>query len=279
MKNQINDSYSLTIPFSASESYGLGMELTETCSSIFSTLLDSVKNKESVEKSHMSVVSAEPQTAQNGLKNYIAPRVRLEDPDASVADDMPIKPQRLMRELSLKLPETARVFVDAGNSWAWATHYLHLKKKGMYRIGIGFGSMTWAIGACIGSAVATKDGPTVCITGDGSYMMSGQELSVAVAEKLPVIFIILNDNALGMVKHGQRLGGAEQIAFELPPVDFSRQAKSLGASALTIRTIDELDALDFETIGKRQGPTLIEVQIDPEAVPPMGSRMKALGRD
>ncbi|MBL1261598.1 MAG: hypothetical protein COB33_013840 [Thiotrichaceae bacterium] len=58
--------------------------------------------------------------------------------------------------------------------------------------------------------------PIACITGDGSYLMSGQEITVAVAEQLPVIFVVLNDGCLGMVKHGQALGGGEPIGFQLP---------------------------------------------------------------
>ena len=46
--------------------------------------------------------------------------------------------------------------------------------------------------------------------------MNGQEITVAAELGLPVIYIVLNDGALGMVKHGQRLAGAEPIGFELP---------------------------------------------------------------
>lgn len=208
-----------------------------------------------------------------------SPNVVLDDLASYISAATPIKPQRLMRELSMKLSENHRIFIDAGNSWAWATHYLHVPSSGHYRIEMGFGAMTWAIGNSVGSAVGAPGTPTLCITGDGSYLMSGQELTVAVAEKLPLIFIILNDSTLGMVMHGQRLGGGEPIAFELPPVDFAQVARSMGAEAETIRTIDELEALDFIAMGKRNGPTLLDVYIDPQEVPPMGARMKALGRD
>lgn len=241
---------------------------------IFTTLLDSFVDTEKA-----ATATAVKSLAKGAGKfDFIAPNVSLNDANSCLAETDPIKPQRLMRELSLRLPERARVFVDAGNSWAWATHYLHLQHGGLYRIGIGYGSMTWAIGAAVGSAVATSDGPTVCITGDGSYLMSGQELTVAVAEKLPVVMIVLNDRALGMVKHGQRLGGAEQVAFELPPVDFSQLATALGAAAEKVTTFEELQHLDLDAICARQGPTLIEVLIDAEEVPPMGARMKTLER-
>jgi acetolactate synthase-1/2/3 large subunit len=138
--------------------------------------------------------------------------------------------------------------------------------------------MTWAIGASVGSALGSPASPTICITGDGSFLMSGQELTVAVAEKLPVVFVILNDSALGMVMHGQRLGGAEPVGFELPPVDFAQVARAMGAEAETVRNVEELTALDFTDICRREGPTLLDVYIDPEEVPPMGARMKTLGR-
>lgn len=200
------------------------------------------------------------------------------EPKKCLSETIPLKPQRLMYELSLNLPEDARVFVDAGNSWAWATHYLQLRSSGRYRVGMGYGSMAWAIGASVGGAIGSPGAPTICITGDGSFLMSGQELTVAVAEKLPVVFVILNDQVLGMVKHGQRLGGAEEIAFELPPVDFAQMARAMGASAETILSPADLVALDFAEICRRSGPTLLDVHIDAEEVPPMGSRMKTLGR-
>ncbi|SHI48216.1 acetolactate synthase-1/2/3 large subunit [Malonomonas rubra DSM 5091] len=243
---------------------------------IFSTLLNSLPDRE--RKQPVAVNHTAPTGEGDKTIIYTAPRVRLDDEDSCYSSAVPLKPQRVMRELSLRLPEDARVFVDAGNSWAWATHYLHLQKGGLYRIAIGFGSMTWAIGAAIGSAVASKGVPTICLTGDGSYLMSGQEITVAVEEKLPVVFIVLNDRALGMVKHGQRLGGAESIAHELPPVDFVGLAHSLGAQAEVVRTPEELESLDLISICERPGPTLIEVQIDGEEVPPIGARMKTLER-
>lgn len=210
--------------------------------------------------------------------SHVSALIALNQPAACLSDSFPIKPQRLMRELSRRLPDNARVYVDAGNSWAWATHYLHLNSSGLYRVAMGYGAMAWAIGASVGGALGADSAPTVCITGDGSFLMSGQELTVAVAEKLPVIFVILNDSALGMVKHGQRLGGAEEIAFELPPVDFAQVARAMGAQAQTVRTVEELAEVDFSEICQRKGPTLLDVQIDPEEVPPMSSRMKTLGR-
>jgi len=183
-----------------------------------------------------------------------------------------------MRELSVRFPASTRFIIDAGNSWAWSLHYLLPKSQGLYRNAMGFGAMGWAIGASVGTAFGCPATPVVCLTGDGSWLMSGQELTVAVAEKLPVIFVVLNDGALGMVKHGQRLGGAEPVAFELPPVDYAQMAHAMGAAGEDIAAVTDLERLDFEAICRRAGPTLLNIRIDPEEVPPMGLRMKTLGR-
>ena len=119
--------------------------------------------------------------------------------------------------------------------------------------------------------------PVVCITGDGSYLMSGQEITTAAEEKLPVIFVILNDHAYGMVMHGQRLAGAEPIAYELMPVDFRKMAESMGIPAHVIVSPADIDQIDFATMLDRKGPTLIDVRIDRNEVPPMILRLKTLG--
>ncbi len=216
----------------------------------------------------------------NGSITFGSPRkIALDQADKYLSSDTPIKPQRLMCELSRRFPEHTRFVCDAGNCWAWATHYLHLKKGGHFRIGMGYGAMTWAIGAAVGTALGSRGTPVVCITGDGSFLMSGQELTVAVQHKVPVVFVILNDHALGMVKHGQRLGGGEAIGFELPPVDFAGVARAMGAQAYTIRGPDDFASLDIAAICNASQPTLLDVHIDPEEVPPIQARIKVLSSD
>lgn len=209
----------------------------------------------------------------------------------------PIKPQRLMRELSRRCPPNTCFVADAGNSTAWAVHYLELRDRrlrrltaepgneaqrrpspsnGWLRVTMEFAPMGWAIGAAIGIACATRGRPVVCITGDGSYLMNGQEITVAAEEKLPVLFVVLNDAALGMVKHGQRLAGAEPIGFALPHVDFRMQAESLGIPGYVVHSPDDIELMDLAAMLSRDGPSLLDVRIDPEEVPPMKLRMQTL---
>ncbi len=210
----------------------------------------------------------------------------LDDEAAFFDNSSPIKPQRLMRELPKIFPPHTRYFADTGTSFAWAIHYLHPFDRrmmgtrnahgGLFRACLEFAPMGWAIGCVVGAALAKRDQPVVCITGDGSMLMSGQEITVAVQEQLPVIFVVLNDGALGMVKHGQRLSGAESVGTEIPCTDFVAFAKGMGADAYSINSPEDLAVLDGRELVQRNRPTLLDVHIDPEAVPPISARIRVL---
>lgn len=220
-------------------------------------------------------------------------------PASCASPDAPIKPQRLMHELGRRCPPGTRFFADSGNSVGWAVHYLNpvgdrrvgeRRRRGMLRhslsgrrqaggwlrLTMNFAPMGWAIGAAIGAAAANRATPVVCITGDGSMLMNGQELSVAVAEGLSTVFVVLNDASLGMVRHGQRLAGAEAIGCDMPATDFAALARALGAEAHVIRSPDDLRRLDIAALCRGPGPTLLDVRVDPEEVPPMNARLRVL---
>ncbi len=262
--------------------------------SIFNRLLERMKD---VSK-HASYEIEHARASRDLDIRVSDPDRMLSDMDKYLSDATPIKPQRLMRELGLMFPPTTRFLADTGNSVSWSTHYLHPRDRrvgerrlgserkrtlgrrktsgGWLRVTMNYAPMGWAIGGAVGTAAANPDAPVVCITGDGSMLMNGQEVSVAVAEKLAVIFVVLNDRALGMVKHGQRLAKAEQIGCDLPPTDFAALARALGAEGFTIRSPEDLMKLDVEAMCTRAGPTLLDVLVDPEEVPPMSVRMRIL---
>jgi acetolactate synthase I/II/III large subunit len=223
----------------------------------------------------------------------------VDSPQAIRSDSAPVKPQRLLATLGERCPPQTRFVADAGNSAAWSVHYLapqdrrsgrlpgacglpagrdrRTRPSSWLRVTMDFAPMGWAIGSAVGIALASRRCPVVCLTGDGSYLMNGQEITVAAELGLPVLYVVLNDGALGMVKHGQRLAGAEPIGFALPKVDFAMMAAAMGIPGHVVRSPKDLDALDFKAIFARRGPTLLDVRIDGEEVPPMNVRMKTLG--
>jgi acetolactate synthase-1/2/3 large subunit len=210
-------------------------------------------------------------------------KISVDDPFKPASIDAPIKPQYLMRELGWRSPPHTRFLTDTGNSTIWAIHNLAMHDHepsagGWMRVTMNFAPMGWAIGGAVGTALANRAVPVVCITGDGSVLMNGQEMTVALTEKLTVLFVILNDAALGMVKHGQRLAGAEQIGFELPTVDFRMMAESMGIPGHVIHTAQDFENLDLDAILHHPGPTVLDVRVDKDEAPPMELRLRALAR-
>jgi len=199
----------------------------------------------------------------------------------------PIKPQALFWKLRQSTPAHAHAVMDTGNSFLWGIHYwqtlqladashLATEYEKRFHIGMGFAAMGWAIGASIGIALAKPDTPVICFTGDGSVLMNGQEMSVAKEYNLNILFVILNDSHLGMIKHGQQLGGAEAVCHELPTVDFAAMAQAQQVPSRRIEQLSDLDEMDWTQFFIESGPCVLDVIIDAKEVPPMGSRMKVL---
>ena len=208
--------------------------------------------------------------------NILGSYAELRGPQQCLSDSSPIKPQRLMQHLSRHLPETTRIYIDAGNAWAWSIHYLvTTNNTGNYRLAMGSGAMSWSIGATIGCALANPGVPTVSIVGDGAYLMSAQEITVAAQLNLPIVYIVLNDAALGMVYHGQKLGKQESIGWQLNDLDYAAMAEAMGIKGIAINTPHDLEKLDFELLFNSEGPCLIDVRIDRDEVPPMSNKTGA----
>ena len=240
-----------------------------------------------------------------GIENNKHRQFSMEDERKCFSEAIPIKPQRLMYLLPNLLPPNTRYLCDSGNSMVWCIHYLHphdrriksrrtvmninnvvdhdrqsgrrLSEGGVFWTCLEYGSMGWAIGSAIGTALACEDDPVVCITGDGAMLMSGGEVSVARQENLNIIFIILNDSEFGMVKHGQRLGTGEPTAFSLPEVDFVMWGESMGVPGYYIHSSQDLEQLKLKEILSIPGPKIFDVYVDAEEVPPIKSRLQALG--
>ncbi len=198
------------------------------------------------------------------------PQIEVQKPESYYSKETPVKPQRLIYELMQRFPPETRFLIDTGNCMVWAFHYLFLPHPENYRSSVELAAMGWAIGGSVGTAFGRRNTPVVCLTGDGSFLMNGQEITVAVAEKLPVIFIVLNDRSYGMVKQRHRQVVKEGLEFAIPAVDFCLMAKAMGANGYTIREPEDFDQVDYQKICSYPGPTVLDVHIDPEELSPLG---------
>lgn len=204
---------------------------------------------------------------------YTPPQIKLRSPNSSQQENtLPerIRPQWLIRKIVECFPLETHFLIDNSNSVPWTIHYFFHPRPENYHLSIGFASMGWAIGASVGMALGLPGTPVVCFTGDGCFLMNGQEITVAVRERLPVTYVVVNDRAYGMIRHGHRLTGSEPVDFSIPPVDFCQMAKAVGADGYTIRCHDDFERLDIQSLHARPGPTILDVHIDPDEPPPLG---------
>lgn len=216
------------------------------------------------------------QARRQELLPSASPLIILDNKENFDEDHSPYKPEALVRDLVDLLPEDTFFIGDVGNSFMWMIHYLFPKKVNNLFISINWGAMGVPFGYSIGCKMGSPDKPVVAIVGDGSFLMLGSEVTTAVQEKLPIIYVVLNDHSLGMVRHGQRLIGDEQIATELSPVNFAMLAESFGAKGIIVSTPREMKTINFKEILAGDTPLIIDVHIDRESVPPIGSRVKAM---
>jgi acetolactate synthase-1/2/3 large subunit len=198
------------------------------------------------------------------------------DEQESRSDGVPMKPQRLMRELREALPRGAVVFGDMGNTYSWILRYFQSYPEGMNFLPSGLACMGSSVAACIGAKLGKPGSPVVCICGDGDFLMTGMEVLTAVEYGVPVIWIVLKNNRLGLIHDVQALSYQGRYCASLfGEVDFVSVARAFGAGARRIERPDEVAPAVREALGT-DGPVVLEAVIDPDEKFPLTSRATAM---
>ncbi len=142
-----------------------------------------------------------------------------------------IKPQYVVKKLHEITKGKAIVTTEVGQNQMWTAQYYHFEAPNHFITSGGLGVMGFGLPAAIGAKAAAPDKTVVCVAGDGSIQMNSQELMTAVAEKLDVKIVILNNRYLGMVRQWQELFYNKVYAdtnMEAQP-DFVKLAEAYGA--------------------------------------------------
>ncbi|PIS47909.1 MAG: thiamine pyrophosphate-binding protein [Elusimicrobia bacterium CG08_land_8_20_14_0_20_51_18] len=204
---------------------------------------------------------------------------RFDAPEKMFSGAVPLKPQRIMKEMRDILPDDAILFIDIGTAMFWALHYFPVYEPDTFYINMGLGSMGHAVAGCIGGKLARPDKPVVALTGDAAFAMNGMEVHTASEIGVPVIWIVLNNGGHGMVYHGERLQFSGKFATGIfkHPIDVAGIGRSLGAEVFEVS-----DGAGFssalESALKTEAPCVIDVRVDIEEMPPMGHRIKTLDK-
>ena len=185
-------------------------------------------------------------------------------------DDVPLKPQTVIKEISEVLTPESILTTDVGQNQMWAAHFFDTQKPRKFISSGGLGTMGFGFPSAIGAKVACPEDPVISLNGDGGFLMVCQELATVREYDLPVIAIVLENRTLGMVYQWQSLLYNERHSQTLlgNSPDFVKLAESFGVNGVKITKPGETKEALSSAI-KDNEPILLNVVIDSEEALPM----------
>lgn len=177
-----------------------------------------------------------------------------------LSDDMPLKPQKVLKTLNDVIDENTMITLDAGENRVFTINGFKTKSPGSLILPGSAGGMGYAIPSAMAVKLVYPEKKVIAIAGDGGFAMTMNGLISTVELNLPIIVIILNNAALGWVKNAQ---GETKIASEFQDIQFANIATSMGCVGYTVHEGTELKAV-FEKALKMDGPVVIDVKTTDE---------------
>ncbi len=177
-----------------------------------------------------------------------------------------VQMSEIMFVVRRRLPE-AIFATGAGNFTIWVNRFLRFRHVEQ-QLGPTSGSMGFGLPAAIAAKRAFPDRPVVCFTGDGDFLMNGQEFATAVQYGLAVVVILIDNGAYGTIRmHQERAYPGRMVASDLRNPDFAAYARAFGGHGETVEeTAEFLPA--FERALASGAPSIVHVKIDLEAITP-----------
>jgi acetolactate synthase-1/2/3 large subunit len=177
-----------------------------------------------------------------------------------------LQPQDVLIDMYRRANNEAIVVADVGQNQIWAALWWNYDRPGLFINSGGAGTMGFALPAALGAKFARPNVPVWCVAGEGGFVMTAQELSVAVEHQLDVKIVLLNNFSLGMVRQFQDdfYGGVRSQVDLTHMPDFVKLADAYGMPALRVDRFEDI-APSLDAAQRTKGPFLIDFRIDPEA--------------
>ena len=189
--------------------------------------------------------------------------------DKADSDTLPMRPERLCRELTDCLPSDAILVSDTGHAGIWTGTMIDLKHPGQTYIRAA-GSLGWGLPAAIGAKCARPDRPVLCFTGDGGIWYHMTELDTAMKYGINTVTLVNNNHALNQEKKGnERAYGGQTPGSDalwiFPDADFAGMAEAMGCFGVTVNKPGELaGALDQAFAAGK--PAVVDVKTHIEGI-------------
>jgi acetolactate synthase-1/2/3 large subunit len=174
--------------------------------------------------------------------------------DRGRADDRyPLAPARIVADTRTALGRNDIVLVDTGALKMWMARLYPTYEPNTCLISNGLSTMGWTLPGAIGAKIARPDAKVLVATGDGSFLMNSQEIETALRLKIPMVILIWDDNAYGLISWKMDLEIGHNVDTRFGNPDFVAYAESFGAKGYRISAADELlptlrNALEDDTV-------------------------------
>ncbi|MFW6097050.1 MAG: thiamine pyrophosphate-binding protein, partial [Chloroflexota bacterium] len=178
------------------------------------------------------------------------------------SDDVPIRPERLCKELSDVLPENAVLVADTGYSAIWTATMVHLNHPQQTYIRAA-GSLGWSFPAALGAKCAAPDRPVICFCGDGAFWYHLSELETARRYGINTVTVINNNGGLAQGipdiegVYGDRPGNPQEL-YEFESVNFAQLAREMGCNGVRVEDPGHISGALQDALAA-DAPTVVEV--------------------
>jgi len=212
------------------------------------------------------IAEALPDTA--AWRKHLA-QLKVEHPlRCEQAEEGVLKPQTAIRAIYERWGDEAVYVAGVGQHQMWASQLIPYTRGRQWINSGGLGTMGFAVPAAIGAKVGLgKDVPVVAIDGDGCFQMTFQELATAVQHDIPVVFCVINNGYLGMVRQWQSLFYDDRYSqVKLPQAlpDLVTLAEAYGIPGFRVERVEELAAVLDKAAAITDRPVLVDLRVDPE---------------
>lgn len=204
-----------------------------------------------------------------------SPLTRLSARPRAPRPESRVRPSYLMDRIQRLIVEAsdAPVLTEAGNAFAFGSHYLYFTDPKRYRVSTSFGSMGQAAAGVLGAALS-RAGKAVAILGDGAMLMQN-EINTAATYGIDAVWIVLNDARYGMIEQGMKSIGWQPFETSFSRADFVEIARGMGGAGVRVETEGDVDRA-LALAMRVKGPFVVDVWIDESEMAPAIGRNQSL---
>ena len=187
----------------------------------------------------------------------------------TTSDASPIRPERFMAELEKQLADDHIVVADASFSSIWVANYLSAKAQRRFITPRGQAGLGWGFPMGLGARIGQPDRPGFCIVGDGGFGHVWSELETARRHGIKLVVAVMNNAVLGYQLHAEDAGlGRHTNVCDFAPVDHAAIAQACGVKGIRVARAEDIASAIAEALAT-DGPVLLDVIADPNALPPV----------